>query len=163
VEHPDAVPDRFLVLKDAAVSTSGDAERFVVIDGERFSHIVDPKTGLGVRDRASVTVVAPRGATADALATAVYVLGPEQGGKLVAGIDGCSALFVRLLPDGREQTFEAGDWHGLRVEESKKTKEDARKAPTPGCKSPADDYNGASVGEGSRSSHQGEPAPCDSF
>jgi thiamine biosynthesis lipoprotein len=163
VERPEEAPSRFLILKNAAVSTSGDAERFVVIDGERYSHIVDPKTGLGVRDRASVTVVAPRGATADPLATAVYVLGPEQGGKLVAGLEGCSSLFVRPLPDGREQTFEAGDWRALRVEESKKSKEDARKDPTPGCKGAADDYNDASVREGSRPSHQGEPAPCDSF
>ena len=77
---PPPVPDR---SRDAAVSTSGDAERFVEIDGKRYSHIVDPRTGLGVVDRSSVTVVAPDGATADGLDTAVYVLGPERGIALV--------------------------------------------------------------------------------
>ena len=72
-----------LLLKNAAVSTAGDAERFVVIDGHRYSHIVNPKTGMGHEDRASVTVVARDGATADALETAAYLLGPERGLKLV--------------------------------------------------------------------------------
>ena len=66
LEAPTAPPRQFLRLKNAAVSTSGDAERFVEIDGKRYSHIVDPQTGLGVVDRASVTVVARDGATADA-------------------------------------------------------------------------------------------------
>ena len=61
-----------LLLKNAAVSTAGDAERFVVIDGHRYSHIVDPKTGMGHEDRAAVTVVAPDGGTADALETTAY-------------------------------------------------------------------------------------------
>jgi thiamine biosynthesis lipoprotein len=141
VEKPDAPPEQFLVLKDAAVSTSGDAERFVEIDGQRYSHIVDPKTGVGVRDRASVTVVAPRGGTADALATAVYVLGPAQGGRLVDEIDGASSLFVQRKPDGSEQRFEAGDWAVLRVEHAEiRTKDPTNGAP-PGCKRAAGDYN----------------------
>ena len=83
----------YLSLKDAAISTSGDAERFVEIDGKRYSHIVDPRTGLGVVDRCSVTVVAPDGATADSLDTAAYVLGPERGLALDRGDPG------RLGPD----------------------------------------------------------------
>ena len=77
LETPGVRPSRFLRCTNAAVSTAGDAERFVEIDGKRYSHIVDPRTGLGVVDRCSVTVVAPDGATADSLATAAYVLGPE--------------------------------------------------------------------------------------
>lgn len=95
LESPGAPPRRFLTLKDSAVSTSGDAERFVEIDGKRFSHIVDPRTGLGVIDRSSVTVVAPDGATADSLATAVYVLGPVRGLPLVEATEGAAALIVR--------------------------------------------------------------------
>ena len=97
VAEPDGDPDRpsrFLALANAAVSTSGDAERFVEIDGKRYSHIVDPRTGLGVIDRASVTVVAPDGATADSLGTAVFVLGPEEGLGLADRIDGAAALYV---------------------------------------------------------------------
>ena len=55
----------------------------MIIDGRRYSHIINPKTGQAVEDRASVTVVAPDGGTADALETTVYILGPERGLKLV--------------------------------------------------------------------------------
>jgi thiamine biosynthesis lipoprotein len=95
-----------LLLKNAAVSTSGDAERFVVIDGHRYSHIVNPKTGMGHEDRAAVTVVAPDGATADALETTAYLLGPERGLKLVDETPGAAALFQRLTPEG-VKTFES--------------------------------------------------------
>src|SRR5262249_28146110 len=89
-----------LLLKNAAVSTAGDAERFVVIDGHRYSHIVNPKTGMGHEDRAAVTVVAPAGGTADALETTAYLLGPERGLKLVDDTHGAAALFQRLTPEG---------------------------------------------------------------
>ena len=91
-------PETYVLLKNAAVSTSGDAERFVEIDGQRYSHIINPVTGLGVVDRASVTVVAPDGATADALETSVYILGPERGLKLVEETPGAAALYVRSTP-----------------------------------------------------------------
>lgn len=71
-------------LANAAISTSGDAEQFVVVGGERYSHIVDPRTGLGLRDRLAATVVAADGITADALSTALTVLGPEAGRELLA-------------------------------------------------------------------------------
>jgi thiamine biosynthesis lipoprotein len=95
-----------LLLANAAVSTAGDGERFVVIDGRRYSHIIDPKTGQAVEDRASVTVVAPDGGTADALETTVYILGPERGLKLVEDTPGAAAIYVRLTPEGIK-TFES--------------------------------------------------------
>jgi FAD:protein FMN transferase len=95
-----------LLLKNAAVSTAGDAERFVEIDGHRYSHIVNPRTGMGHEDRAAVTVVAPDGATADALETAAYLLGPGRGLKLVDETPGAAALFQRLTPEG-VKTFES--------------------------------------------------------
>ena len=101
LEDPESVPDRTLSLKNGAVSTSGDTERFVEIAGKRYSHIVDSKTGLGKVDRASVTVVAPDGTTADALATAVYALGPDRGLALVENIEGASAYIVRIERKGK--------------------------------------------------------------
>jgi thiamine biosynthesis lipoprotein len=95
-----------LLVKNAAVSTAGDAERFVEIDGHRYSHIVDPATGMGHEDRAAVTVVAPDGATADALETTVYLLGPERGLKLVDDTPDAAALFQRVTPSG-VKTFES--------------------------------------------------------
>jgi FAD:protein FMN transferase len=91
---------RSLLLANAAVSTAGDSERFVIIDGHRYSHIINPATGLGVEDRASVTVVAPDGGVADALETTVYILGPERGLKLVDETPGAAAIFVRSTPEG---------------------------------------------------------------
>lgn len=106
LESPGATPSRYLAMKNAAVSTSGDAERFVEIDGRRYAHIVDPRTGLGVVDRSSVTVIAPDGATADSLATSVYILGPARGLALVEAIEGAAALIVRST--GQEpRTYES--------------------------------------------------------
>jgi thiamine biosynthesis lipoprotein len=106
LEPDKSPPERYLSLRNTAISTSGDAERYVEIDGKRYSHIVDPKTGLGVVDRSSVTVVAPDGATADALDTAVYVLGPERGLPLVESTSGAAALIVRSTPEGK-RTYES--------------------------------------------------------
>ena len=88
-------PEIYLSLRDCATSTSGDAERFVVIDGRRYSHIIDPRTGRAVEDRASVTVVAPDGTTADALETAVYMMGPEKGLAWIDSIPGAAAVYTR--------------------------------------------------------------------
>jgi thiamine biosynthesis lipoprotein len=65
-------------LVDGAVATSGDYEQFAVVDGKRYSHILDPRTGRPVQGMTSVTVVAPDAMTADALATAASVLGPQD-------------------------------------------------------------------------------------
>jgi FAD:protein FMN transferase len=84
-----------LLLTNAAVSTSGDAQQFVEIDGVRYSHIVDPRTGLGLKGQMSVTVVARRGADSDGLATAVSVLGAERGMKLIDETTGAAALLIQ--------------------------------------------------------------------
>jgi thiamine biosynthesis lipoprotein len=66
----------------AAVSTSGDTEQFVEVGGVRYSHIVDPRTGLGLTNRIQATVIARNGLTSDPLATAVCVLGRDEGAAL---------------------------------------------------------------------------------
>ncbi|MBI5510631.1 MAG: FAD:protein FMN transferase [Deltaproteobacteria bacterium] len=68
-----------LPLKDEAVATVGDYQRFVQIDGERLCDILDPRTGLPAKGARSVTVVAKDAATAHALATTLFVLGPTEG------------------------------------------------------------------------------------
>jgi thiamine biosynthesis lipoprotein len=112
VESPRSTPSRFLLLSDSAVSTSGDSERFVEINGKRYSHIVDPKTGLGLTERMSVTVVAPDGATADYLDTAISIMGPEKGLALVESIEGAAALIVRIA-DGTEKTYGSKRWQRI--------------------------------------------------
>jgi FAD:protein FMN transferase len=73
-----------LLLHNTAVSTSGDTEQSLDLDGVRYSHIIDPKTGLGLTTHIAVTVEARRGIDADSLATAISVLGPERGRALLA-------------------------------------------------------------------------------
>lgn len=93
---PEAEPSRYLLLKNAAVTTSGDAFQFVEIGGVRYSHIVDPHTGLGLTRRCSVTVIARDCITADSFATAVCVLGTEAGLKLIRETPGAEALCVTV-------------------------------------------------------------------
>ncbi len=94
LDKPDGPPSRFLALQRQSASTSGDAFQYVEIDGVRYSHIVDPKTGLGLTYRSSVTVVAPSGWQADGYATAVCLLGPEAGLKLITKLKDVDALVV---------------------------------------------------------------------
>jgi thiamine biosynthesis lipoprotein len=68
-----------ILLRNAAVSTSGDEEQFRNIGGVKYSHIIDPKTGLGLTSPIAVTVVARRGLEADPIATAVSVMGGKKG------------------------------------------------------------------------------------
>lgn len=88
---------RWLKLSQAAVSTSGDTYQYVVIDGTRYAHIVDPRTGVGLTDLCSVTVIAPNGLMADSLATASLVMGPVRGGELLRHTPGIAALLAREL------------------------------------------------------------------
>jgi len=103
---PKGPPSRFLLLKNASVTTSGDAFQHVEFGGKRYSHIVDPRTGLGLTDQSSVTVVARDGTTADSLATAVSVLGPTRGLELIERTAGAAALIVRNV-DGKLETRES--------------------------------------------------------
>ncbi len=79
IDAPDAPPTIHLSLKRCGVSTSGDLFQAVEIDGVRYSHIVDPRTGLGLTNQSLVTVIARNATAADSLATAISVLGPDQG------------------------------------------------------------------------------------
>ena len=100
-----------LVLAHAAVATSGDAYQAVEIGGVRYSHIVDPRTGIGVPGPAAVTVVAADATAADALATAASVLGPTAGPALIASFPGTSARFA-WQEAGASQTLVTPGWPG---------------------------------------------------
>jgi len=77
-----------------AVATSGDAFQFIEIDGKRYSHILDPRTGMPIQVRSSVSVWAATGMAADALASAVSVLGPRRGLRLVRKLPDVEALVI---------------------------------------------------------------------
>lgn len=112
LREPDAPPKLFATLANCSISTSGDAYQFVEINGRRYSHIVDPKTGLGLTERFSVTVIAPDGITADCLATAVSVLGPERGLKLVESRP-CASALVATLNGERLMTRTSSRWSSV--------------------------------------------------
>jgi FAD:protein FMN transferase len=96
---------RILELHNAAVSTSGDAEQFLEIGGVRYSHIIDPKTNMGLTKGITVTVVARHGIDSDSLATASSVLGVERGLALIAAHPGTAALFVTEAGERRSPKF----------------------------------------------------------
>jgi thiamine biosynthesis lipoprotein len=98
-----------IVLRDAAVSTSGDAEQWVEIAGIRYSHIIDPRTGAALTGRRSVTVIAPRGAVSDGLATGVSVLGTIEGIGVVSRIRGAAAR-ISVASGGETQTVTSPRW-----------------------------------------------------
>jgi thiamine biosynthesis lipoprotein len=94
----DPAQPRSLLLARGAVSTSGDTEQFVEIDGKRYSHIVDPRTGLGLTDRVSTTVLAPNGLTADSLATAACLLDARRAATLIRSYPGARLLLRVAQP-----------------------------------------------------------------
>lgn len=109
-----APPPESLLLRRCALATSGDRFQYVEIGGVRYSHIVDPRTGVGLTDHSQVAVIARRGMTADALATALSVLGPSNGIELVEATPGAAARVVRQ-PSGRWEIWESRRWGQYRV------------------------------------------------
>ena len=103
IERPELVRGRIhsvLALRDAAVATSGHYRNFAVRGAERFSHVLDPRTARPVRGPLiSVSVVAATAARADALATALLVLGPEEGFGLAERED-LAVLFLIEADEG---------------------------------------------------------------
>ncbi|MDE0959867.1 MAG: FAD:protein FMN transferase [Planctomycetota bacterium] len=90
----DLAPLKLLISGRVAVATSGDASQFTEIEGRRYSHILDPTTGIGIAGPHQVTVVSTDGATADALATAIAVLEITAVTDLLFKFPGSSALLV---------------------------------------------------------------------
>lgn len=86
----NAGPAPVVELKNCALATSGDLNQFVEIDGARYSHIVDPRTGIGLTNRSLVHVIAPHAMTSDSLSTVISVLGPVNGTALLKHYPGTS-------------------------------------------------------------------------
>jgi thiamine biosynthesis lipoprotein len=103
-----------VLLARGAITTSGDARQSVAIGGRRYSHIVDPRTGIGIDGPAAVTVIAADATTADALATAANVLGPVRGRTLLENQAGCAGRFVSVDGDGERivREVQTSRWPG---------------------------------------------------
>jgi thiamine biosynthesis lipoprotein len=106
LQDPNVAPDDVdasrillvLAVTDEGVATSGDYRRFVKVHGEKESHILDARTGKGANKLVSDTIIAPDAIMADALSTAVNVLGPEKGLALIERLPGVEAI---LIPPGK--------------------------------------------------------------
>jgi len=83
-----------IYLRDSAVATSGDYERFFIYQGVRYSHIIDPRTGFPASSQGSVSVLYSDGMEADAWATALFVLGAERGMEVLKKLKGLEAVFI---------------------------------------------------------------------
>ena len=100
-------------LRDAAISTSGNSERYVVIDGKQYTHIIDPSTGLPVAGMDSVTVIVPSGGTlppgvsSDAVSTSIFIGGPDAVGGWTKRFPGLRVLIVRG-PAGKPEVLKYG-------------------------------------------------------
>ncbi len=110
---PRSSPREYLSLSRTALSTSGDMWQYAVIAGKRYSHIIDPRTGMALTDHSNVTVIGPDGLSTDGLSCAVAVMGPEKGLKLIEDTPGAAAFIVQRI-GSREKTYESERWNRLR-------------------------------------------------
>ncbi|WP_337866469.1 FAD:protein FMN transferase [Ignavibacterium sp.] len=96
IQHPRDERGIIAVIKlnNNTVATSGDYEQFFEQNGNRYHHIIDPKTGYPAKGMQSVTIINESNTFADALATAVFVMGKEKGMKLIEGLDNTEAMII---------------------------------------------------------------------
>jgi thiamine biosynthesis lipoprotein len=96
IADPDSIHHPFssLNITNMAIATSGNYEKYVVIDGKKYSHTIDPKTGLPVSGIKSVTIIAPNAELADALATPVMVMGIKAGLHLINQLPNISCIII---------------------------------------------------------------------
>jgi len=97
-----------MAIEDQAFSTAGDYERTFVLNGKRYHHIIDPKTGYPATASRGVTILAPNAFLADGLDDAVFILGPKKGLALVDAYPGCAAVIV----DAKNQVWTSKSLQG---------------------------------------------------
>jgi thiamine biosynthesis lipoprotein len=100
VDATNAPPARFLLLKNRAISTSGDLYQRLEINGKRYSHIVDPHTGVGLTNHCVVNVIAKDGITSDSTTKVISVLGAKRGFKIITQTPGVAA---RIMTDSGDR------------------------------------------------------------
>jgi len=96
IADPDSAhhPFSYLSITDMAIATSGNYEKFITINGKRYSHTIDPKTGLPVTGIKSVTIISPNAEVADAMATPVMIMGIKVGLDMVNQVKGLACIIV---------------------------------------------------------------------
>ncbi|MFC2124461.1 FAD:protein FMN transferase [Bacteroidota bacterium] len=97
--------ERYIIIQNSSIATSGDLYRFIEIDGKRYSHIIDPRTGYGITIPRTVTVIAENATSADIMASALSVTGPE-GFTMMEGLE-MKAIIIQEV-EGKLQKWERG-------------------------------------------------------
>ena len=87
-------PFSYLRITNMAIATSGNYEKFITINGKKYSHTIDPKTGLPVTGIKSVTIMSPNAEIADAMATPVMIMGIKIGLNMVNQVKGLACIIV---------------------------------------------------------------------
>jgi FAD:protein FMN transferase len=106
LDTSNAPPARFVLLSHAGLSTSGDLFQRLEINGQRYSHVIDPRTGVGLTDHSLVTVIAPDDFTADGLTKVASVLPPKEALKFIRQTPGAAVRIVRK-PGAKVEQYEA--------------------------------------------------------
>jgi thiamine biosynthesis lipoprotein len=105
LDASNAPPARYVLLTNAGISTSGDLFQRLEINGQRYSHIIDPRTGMALTDHSLVTVIAPDDFTADGLTKVMSVLAPSEARKFIAQAPDAAVRIVRK-PGAKIQRYE---------------------------------------------------------
>jgi thiamine biosynthesis lipoprotein len=111
IQHPRKSKNsiyKILNVENKSVVTSGDYERYVVIKGKRYHHIIDPETGMPSDKSVSATVIADDAITADALSTAIFILDPKSGIKLIEKLKGVEALILYKSKNRLKEAYTKG-------------------------------------------------------
>jgi thiamine biosynthesis lipoprotein len=111
-------------LRNESLSTSGSYEKFFQLDGRRFCHVMDPRQGTPVQGVLQAALVASDSTTTDAFSNAMFVLGPEAGGKLLATVPLARGLWI--LGELESQRLEQWDWWDCPAQTNEQTLEPAR-------------------------------------
>lgn len=96
IQHPRKLNELLgvIIADGMGVATSGDYQQYFEKDGKRYSHIINPLTGLPVEETEAVTIIAKDAATADALSTGIFVMGPDEGIKLIDSLENVEGIIV---------------------------------------------------------------------
>src|SRR4029079_5314611 len=96
IANPDSAqsPFSYMNITDLAIATSGNYEKYVTIDGRKYSHTINPKTGLPVTGIKSVTIISPSAEIADAMATPVTIMGIKAGLQLINQINHIECIII---------------------------------------------------------------------
>ena len=115
LQHPRREEGRIgaVSLRDQALSTSGDYEKYFIFEGRRFSHLIDPRTGYPAEGIAGASIIAPTAVAADALSTAAFILGEKQGRSFLRRFPGVEGLIVEAARGNRLSFHPTEGWAGF--------------------------------------------------